>query len=171
MPRTAQWAMPESSSVPDPVRLGQSGGSQPHRPAPLCASSQADYSPRADILIEESRQARAPGIPSGPSCHLLQSWRFWGAAEILGAQDCAGSWVQTRSLEDSGTPWDLEARGKGLFHCLRVLCCLHLSPGCLTWLLFLRQKEHTRKPITQPSAAKRGRKSPKQVWALGRNTA
>lgn len=82
---------PKSSSVPDPVRLGQSGGSRPHRLAPLCASSQADYCPRANILIEGSRQARAPSVPSGPSCHLPPGWRFWGSAEVLGAQDGAGS--------------------------------------------------------------------------------
>lgn len=177
VPRTAQRAVPKSSSMPDPVRLGQSGGSRPHRPAPLCVSSQADYCLRANILIEGSRQARALSIPSHPSCHLPPSWRFWGSAQVLGAQDGAGSWVQTRSLKVQWDPMGLGYPGKGAFPLPADALLPSSQPEVLgassqPYLAsFLRQKGHTKKPITQPSAPKRGRKSPEQVWALGRNAA
>lgn len=173
MPRAAQRAVPESSSVPDPVRLGQSGGSRPHRPAPLCVSSQADYCPRANILIEGSRQARAPSIPSSPFCHLLPGWRVWGSAEVLGAQDGAGSWARTRSLEIQQDSMGLGYPGKGAFP-LPVDALLPPSQprvlGASSQLhsaSYLRQKGHTKKPITQPSAPKRGRKSPSECGLWG----
>lgn len=165
---------PESSSVPDPVSLGQSGGSRPCCLAPLCVSSQPDYCPWANILIEGTKQARAPSIPYSPSCVLPQAGefgaqqRFWGLSTILGAGRGVGSW---RSA------WDLGTQEKGFSHCLQMLCSLHPSLGSwgpassLAQLFFLRQKGHTKKPITQPSAPKRGRKSPELVRALGRNTA
>lgn len=167
---------PESSSVPDPVRLGQSGGSSPHRLALLCVSSQADYCPQANILIEGSRQARAPGSPSSLSCHLPQTGgfgaqqRFWGLRKMLGGGHGSGPWWSSR------TPWDLGTQEKGLFHCPWMLCSLHPSLACRgpapsLSFFFKTERTHTKKPITQPSAPKRGRKSLKRVWALGRNAA
>lgn len=168
---------PESSSVPDPVSPGQSGGSQPCCLAPLCVSSQADYCPWANILIEGSRQAIAPGIPYSPSCHFPPSWRVRGSAEALGAQQSTGSWKWSRFLEVQQDCRGLGYPGKGFFPLPADALLPPPQPGELGAsfqphsVSFLRQKGHTKKPITQPSAPKRGRKSPEQVWALGRNTA
>lgn len=160
---------PESSSVPDPVSPGQSGGSRPCCLAPLCVSSQADYCPWANILIQGSRQAIAPTIPHSPSCHFPPSWRVWGSAEVSGAQHNTGSWAWSRFLEVQQDRTGLGYPGKGFFPLPADALLPPPQPGELGASFqphsaaFLRQKGHTKKPITQPNAPKRGRKSLEQV--------